>query len=394
MANVLVTGGAGYVGSHACKAIRQAGFTPVAFDSLSTGWAEAVRYGPLFKGDLLNPAEVAAAFEIYQPVAVMHFAALSLVGEAMKDPGKYWRMNVCGALNLVEAAVAAGCRNFVFSSTCAVYGEHHGAALDETSEQRPINAYGASKRAIEDMLSNFRASHGLRHVIFRYFNVAGADPDGEIGEKHVPETHLIPLVLQAAYSQRGSLTVFGSDYPTPDGTCVRDYVHVCDLAEAHVAGLRWLLGGGDCQVFNLGAGRGYSVREVIEAARELTGMDVPVQEAPRRGGDAPSLVSSSERAQRVLNWKPARSSLMQMLADATRWHLSMNGASVMPDAPSPQSPATLRQVIASHGDDAPAPVLSAAPPPSHGSVSLGSELLRDVVSLGTEPQVQVRERDL
>jgi UDP-glucose 4-epimerase len=324
MTHILVTGGAGYIGSHACKALMDAGFTPVAFDNLSTGWAESVRFGPFVQGDLLNPADIAAAFQRYRPAAVMHFAALSLVGDSMRDPGRYWRANVNGALNLIEAARAAGCANIVFSSTCAVYGEHDGGTLDEATEQRPINAYGASKRAIEGMLRDFEAAHGLRHVIFRYFNVAGADPQGEIGERHEPETHLIPLVLEAAAGHRPALTMFGTDYPTPDGTCIRDYVHVCDIVDAHLLGLRRLLKGGTSEVFNLGTGHGYSVREVIEAARAVTGRDIPVIEAPRRAGDATRLVSGSERASRVLGWQPSRSSLPTLIDDAWRWHRKQN----------------------------------------------------------------------
>lgn len=319
MDHVLVTGGAGYIGSHACKALALAGFVPVAFDDLSTGWAEAVKYGPLVQADLADRAALDAAFARYRPVAVMHFAALSLVGESMLDPGRYWRVNVLGALNLIEASVASGCMNFVFSSTCAVYGDHHTAVLDEDAAQHPINAYGASKRAIEEMLHNFAASHGLAHVVFRYFNVAGADPDGELGEQHVPETHLIPLLLDAIAGRRAALTVFGSDYPTRDGSCVRDYVHVTDLVAAHVKGLRWLLEGKGSRVFNLGTGRGFSVREVIAASQSVTNRPVPIVEGGRRAGDAATLVSSSSRAQEELGWVPTRSSLPQMIGDAFAW---------------------------------------------------------------------------
>ena len=316
---VLVTGGAGYIGAHACKALARAGFEPVAFDNLSTGWAEAVRFGPLVTGDLADRAALDQAFAQYRPVAVMHFAALSLVGDAMADPGRYWRANVMGALNLVEAAVAAGCLNFVFSSTCATYGDHDGVMLDEATPQRPINAYGASKRAIEDILANFGTSHGLRQVVFRYFNVAGADPDGEVGEQHRPETHLIPLVLEAVAGTRPHLTLHGTDYPTPDGTCVRDYVHVMDLAEAHVLGLRWLLDGRESRAFNLGSGRGFSVREVVDHARIVTNREVPVVIGPRRAGDAAALVSGSVRAHEELGWEPTRSTLRQMITDAWQW---------------------------------------------------------------------------
>jgi UDP-glucose 4-epimerase len=316
---VLVTAGAGYIGAHACKVLRAQGFVPVAFDNLSTGWAEAVRFGPLVQGDLMDRASIDAAMAAWRPVAILHFAALSLVGESMADPGRYWRVNVTGSLNLIEAAVAAGCRAFVFSSTCATYGNPDGVVLDEDTPQRPINAYGASKLAIEEMLRNFRDSHGLEPVIFRYFNVAGADPEGEIGEQHRPETHLIPLLLEAVAGRRPALTVHGSDYDTPDGTCIRDYVHVMDLAEAHVLGLRRLLDGQGGGVFCLGTGSGFSVREVIAQAGRVTNREVPVIEGPRRPGDAVRLVSGSARAKAELGWEPDRSTLPRMIADAWRW---------------------------------------------------------------------------
>ncbi|MCB6178372.1 UDP-glucose 4-epimerase GalE [Rhodobacter sp. Har01] len=316
---VLVTGGAGYIGAHACKALARAGFVPVVFDNLSTGWAEAVKWGPLVKADLLDRAAVDAALAEHRPVAVMHFAALSLVGVSMQDPGLYWRTNVSGALNLVEACVAAGVKNIVFSSTCATYGDQDGVLLTEDAAQKPINAYGGSKLAIEGILRDFGAAHGLAHVIFRYFNVAGADPEGEVGEQHRPETHLIPLMLDAVAGRRPALTVFGTDYATPDGTCVRDYVHVADLAEAHVLGLRRLLQGRGDGVFCLGSGRGFSVREVIEASRAVTNREVPVVIGARRAGDAASLVCASTRAVSVLGWQPQRSDLRQMIGDAWAW---------------------------------------------------------------------------
>ncbi|NUB46172.1 UDP-glucose 4-epimerase GalE [Fertoebacter nigrum] len=317
--HVLVTGGAGYIGAHACKVLRNAGFVPVAFDNLATGWRGAVKFGPFVQGDLMDRAAIDAALSQYRPVAVMHFAALSLVGVSMQDPGLYWRVNVNGALNLLEATVAAGVKNFVFSSTCATYGDQDGVLLDEDTPQRPINAYGASKLAIEEMLRNFGAAYGLNHVIFRYFNVAGADPDGEVGEQHTPETHLIPLMLDAIEGKRAALTVFGTDYPTPDGTCIRDYVHVMDLAEAHVLGLRRLLDGQGDGVFCLGTGSGFSVREVIEASRAVTNREVPIVLGDRRAGDAVALVSGSARAMRDLGWEPKRSTLPQMIRDAWAW---------------------------------------------------------------------------
>ncbi len=319
MQTVLVTAGAGYICAHACKELARAGFQPIAFDNLATGWAEAVKFGPFVQGDLMNRADLDAAFARYRPIAVMHFAALSLVGDSMTDPGRYWRVNVGSALNLIEAALDAGCLNFVFSSTCATYGDQDGVLLDENTAQRPINFYGASKRAIEDMLNNFSASHGLNRVIFRYFNVAGADPEGEIGEQHRPETHLIPLLLDAIDGRRPALTVFGTDYPTHDGTCVRDYVHVSDLVDAHVLGLGWLLDGKGNAEFNLGSGRGFSVREVIAASTAVTNRTVPVVEGPRRAGDAAALVSGSTRAVEVLGWKPRYPDLADMIRHAHDW---------------------------------------------------------------------------
>lgn len=320
MTNILVTGGAGYIGSHACKALKAAGYTPVTFDNLETGWAEAVKFGPFAQGDLLDRARLDAVFAEYKPAAVMHFAALSQVGEAMKLPGKYWRNNVAGSLNLIEAAVDAGCLDFVFSSTCATYGDHDNVVLDENTPQLPLNAYGASKRAIEDVLRDFGASAGLNAVIFRYFNVAGADPETEVGEFHRPETHLIPLMLDAIDGKRDALTVFGTDYDTPDGTCIRDYVHVCDLVDAHVLGLKWLEDGKGSQIFNLGTGSGFSVMEVIEQSRAVTNRAVPYEIGPRRAGDATKLVSGSTRAESDLGWTPTRSTMNQMIADAWRWH--------------------------------------------------------------------------
>jgi UDP-glucose 4-epimerase len=316
---VLVTGGAGYIGAHACKALARAGFTPVAFDNLSTGWAQAVKWGPLVRGDLMDRASIDAALAEHRPVAVLHFAALSLVGQSMTDPGRYWRVNVGGALNLLEACAAAGIKNFVFSSTCATYGDQDGVLLTEETPQRPINAYGGSKLAIEAMVRDFGAAHGMAHVIFRYFNVAGADPEGDTGEQHTPETHLIPLMLDAVAGKRPALTVFGTDYPTPDGTCVRDYVHVTDLAAAHVLGLQRLLDGKGNGVFCLGTGRGFSVQEVIEASRMVTNREVPVVIGTRRAGDAAALVSSSTLAMQELGWEPHHSTLRQMIGDAWAW---------------------------------------------------------------------------
>lgn len=316
---VLVTGGAGYIGAHACKALKRAGFSPVVFDNLSTGHIEAVKFGPFFQGDLTDRSSVEAAFTEHRPEAVLHFAALSQVGESYTDPALYWRENVLGALNLVEATLGAGIRHFVFSSTCATYGDQDGVLLEEDTPQRPINAYGGSKLAIEQMLADFGA-HGLESVVFRYFNVAGADPDGEVGEDHDPETHLVPLVLDAIARRRGPLTVFGTDYDTPDGTAIRDYVHVSDLADAHVQGLDWLRADKGSRTFCLGTGKSYSVREVIDAAQAVTNAKVPHLEGPRRHGDAVRLICGSKRAREELGWTPKRSDMATMLRDAHRWH--------------------------------------------------------------------------
>lgn len=318
--NILVTGGAGYIGSHACKALAKAGFTPICFDNFSTGWRDAVRFGPSVEGDLTDKASITAAFAEHRPQAVLHFAALSRVDEAMAKPGLYWRNNVVGSLNLIEAAVEHGCLDFVFSSTCATYGDQDGVLLDEDTAQEPLNAYGASKLAVERILHDFGVTHGLRHVIFRYFNVAGADPEAEVGEFHRPETHLIPIVLDAVSGARDGVTVYGTDYPTEDGTCVRDYVHVSDLIDAHILGLRWLLDGKGSDVFNLGTGSGFSVKEVIDAARRVTNQEVPFTVGERRAGDAVKLVSGSQRATDQLHWQPSKSTMPQMIEDAWRWH--------------------------------------------------------------------------
>ena len=321
---VLVTGGAGYIGSHACKVLQQSGFIPVTFDNLVTGWRDAVKFGPFEQGDLLNKRDIDRVFEKHSPVAVMHFAALSQVGESIQKPGLYWHNNVMGSLNLIQTAVEHDCMDFVFSSTCATYGEQDGVVLDEDSMQHPINAYGTSKRAVENILADYQATYGLNQVIFRYFNVAGADPEAEIGEFHKPETHLIPLILDAVTGKRDALTIFGTDYDTPDGTCIRDYVHVCDLVEAHLLGLNWLQEGRGSRIFNLGTGDGFSVLQVVRHAEQVTKMPVPIRKGARRLGDCTKLLSGSSRAVSELGWSATRSNMKQMITDAWRWH--QNGA--------------------------------------------------------------------
>lgn len=322
MSYIIVTGGAGYIGAHACKALRSLGYIPVTFDNLQTGWRDAVKFGPFEKGDLRNTDEIDRVMAKYSPVAVMHFAALSQVNESVIEPGIYWQNNVLGSLNLIQSAVRHNCLNFVFSSTCATYGEQDNVVLTESCEQKPLNAYGASKLAVENMLANYEAAYGIEHVIFRYFNVAGADPEGEIGELHLPETHLIPLILDAIDGKRDALTIFGTDYDTEDGTCIRDYVHVCDLVDAHILGLKWLQNGKGSRIFNLGTGDGFSVREVVEQAKHVTNRLVPTLEGERRSGDCAKLVSGSSRAAIELGWSANRSNLKQMITDAWRWHQS------------------------------------------------------------------------
>lgn len=319
---ILVSGGAGYIGSHACQALAAAGYVPISFDNLSTGHREAVKFGPFFEGDLTNPTDVESVFEIYRPMAVMHFAAFSQVNESMKNPGLYWKNNVLGSLNLIQSAVNYDCENFVFSSTCATFGDQDNVVLDENSNQEPINAYGASKRAAEDILANFGKRFSLKYVILRYFNVAGADPSGVIGEFHQPETHLIPILIDVLTGGRDAITIHGTDYDTPDGTCIRDYVHVSDLIDAHLLGLEWLLSGNQSRSFNLGTGKGFSVREVVNHLMYLTNSSMKVVEGPRRPGDCSKLVSGSHRAKQELGWTPIRSNLDNMLMDAMRWHKS------------------------------------------------------------------------
>ena len=320
MSAILVTGGAGYVGSHACKALAAAGYTPVAYDNLGRGHRELVRWGPLEVGDLADRARLDEVFARHRPEAVMHFAAFAYVGESVQDPALYYRNNVGGTLELVEATRRAGVNALVFSSTCATYGVPERMPIDEDTPQRPINPYGATKLAIERMLADYGAAYGLRSASLRYFNAAGCDPDGETGELHDPETHVIPRVLMAAAGEIEHVEVFGTDYPTPDGTCLRDYIHVADLARGHVQALDYLQRGGATTGVNLGTGRGFSVREVIAAAEQVTGRRIPVREAPRRPGDPPVLVADPARARALLGFAPRYTELAPMVATAWRWH--------------------------------------------------------------------------
>ena len=320
MQTVLVTGGAGYIGSHACKALAHAGYLPVSYDSLEHGHAEAVRWGPLEQGNIADRARLDEVITRHRPLAVMHFAAYAYVGESVSDPGKYYRNNVAGSLTLLEALRDHGIAACIFSSTCATYGVPQRLPLTEDHPQQPINPYGASKLMVERMLGDFDAAHGLRSISLRYFNAAGADPEGETGESHDPETHLIPLVLDAAAGTRPSVTVYGSDYDTADGTCIRDYIHVSDLADAHVLAMRALLDGAKTTAYNLGNGAGFSVREVIDCARRVTGRDIAVAEGARRPGDPAVLVGDAHRIRTELGWSPRLADLEAIIATAWRWH--------------------------------------------------------------------------
>lgn len=325
MKRILVTGGAGYVGSHCVKRAAEAGYQCVVFDSLVHGHREFVRWGPLVEGDIRNRAQIEDALVAHRIDAVMHFAALAYVGQSVTDPAAYYDVNVRGTLTLLDAMRRTGINHLVLSSSCAVYGEPAQMPISETTVPAPINPYGYTKLVCERMIEDYGRAYGLRSVRLRYFNAAGADQQAEIGEHHDPETHLIPLVLDAAAGRRPAISVFGTDYPTPDGTCVRDYVHVADLATAHVAALAHLAAGGEDISVNLGTGRGVSVGELIAACRRVTGRSIAVQQSPRRPGDPAVLVAARGRAGEVLGWQPVRSDLETIIADAWRWHCKRFG---------------------------------------------------------------------
>jgi UDP-arabinose 4-epimerase len=320
MGRILITGGAGYVGSHCAKALAAAKHEGIIFDNFLYGHREFVRWGPLIKGDVRDGAALDAAFSAYRFDAVMHFAALAYVGESVIAPGRYYDVNVHGTRTLLDAMVRAGVSSIVFSSSCAIYGASDNVPISEYTAPNPINPYGFSKLVCERMMGDFGRAHGMKSARLRYFNAAGADPAAEIGEDHDPEAHLIPLVLDAASGRRPDVTVFGTDYPTPDGTAVRDYVHVEDLARAHVLALQHLLDNGDTIAVNLGTGRGVSVRQVVDTARRITGRKIVARDASRRPGDPPVLVADPRRASEVLGWTPQYSDLAAIIADAWRWH--------------------------------------------------------------------------
>lgn len=323
MSTILVTGGAGYIGSHTVLALQQAGYSVVILDNLVYGHqdlVEKVLQVELIKGDVGDRTLLDKIFAKHHIEAVIHFAAYAYVGESVSHPAKYYRNNLVNTLTLLEAMLQAEVKNIVFSSTCATYGVPQQIPIPENHPQNPINPYGATKLMVERLLSDFDQAYGLRSVRFRYFNAAGADPQGRLGEDHDPETHLIPLVLLTALGRRDHISIFGTDYDTPDGTCIRDYIHVSDLAQAHVQGLDYLLKGGKTEIFNLGNGSGFSVQEVIDAAKTVTDRPIKVVQEKRRPGDPPILVGSADKAREILDWKPAYSELEVILEHAWRWH--------------------------------------------------------------------------
>lgn len=326
---ILVTGGAGYIGSHTVQALKQAGYEVVILDNLVYGHrdlVEQVLQVELIEGNTNDRDLLDNLFKSREIAAVMHFSAYAYVGESVSNPAKYYRNNVIGTITLLEAMLAAEVKKFVFSSTCATYGVPEVVPIPEDHPQNPINPYGATKLMVERILSDFSQAYDFKSVRFRYFNAAGADPNGLLGEDHNPETHLIPLVLQTALGKRESISIFGSDYPTADGTCVRDYIHVSDLADAHVLGLEYLLKGGDSAFFNLGNGNGFSVKEVIETARLVTGKDIKAVECDRRPGDPPALIGSAEKARKILDWQPQYTNLKDIIIHAWEWHKKRHGS--------------------------------------------------------------------
>jgi UDP-glucose-4-epimerase GalE len=317
---ILVTGGAGYVGAHACKALRHAGYTPVVLDNLSTGHKGFVRWGPFVPGDIRDTDAVHHTIGAYHIEAVLHFAASAYVGESVADPQKYYENNVGGSLSLLHAMLEAGCRTLVFSSTCAIYGEPAEIPISETTPQNPVNPYGASKAMVERILCDYQWAREIRAIALRYFNASGADPECELGELRDPETHLIPRAMMAIQGHISDFAVFGTDYPTPDGTAIRDYIHVSDLAEAHVAAVRRLLAGKNGGAFNLGTGCGYSVKQVLDTIAAETGESLPISTAPRRPGDPPVLVADAALSRRELGFTPRLSDLKTIVGTAWAWH--------------------------------------------------------------------------
>jgi UDP-glucose 4-epimerase len=317
---ILIVGGAGYIGAHVNKELNRQGYETIVFDNLSFGHRNFIKWGNFQEGDLGNIDDIRTVFKKYSVEAVMHFAAFTYVGESVENPQKYYLNNLRNTLNLLQVMLEEGVEYFVFSSTCATYGEPQEIPITEDHPQKPISPYGKGKYMVEQILEDYSRAYGLKYASLRYFNAAGADPDGEIGEQHDPETHLIPLILDAASGKRKNIQIFGSDYPTPDGTCIRDYIHVMDLAFAHIKALKYLQDGNESDVFNLGNGQGFSVKEVIETSKKITRKDIATEEVERRPGDPPVLVGSSTKAQKILNWQPKYPDLESIIETAWMWH--------------------------------------------------------------------------
>jgi len=320
MGTILITGGAGYIGSHACKSLALAGYEPIAYDNLSLGHRWAVKWGPFEEGDIADRDKIDAVIKKYKPEAVIHFAAYAYVGESMNDPGKYYRNNVAGTLTLLESMRDHQIDKIIFSSTCATYGSPKEIPILENHAQHPINPYGRSKLMIEQMLKDFDLAHGIKYISLRYFNAAGADPEGEIGEKHDPETHLIPLILDVALGRKNHVEIFGTDYNTSDGTCIRDFIHVSDLADAHLLSLKYLINHKRSNIFNLGNNNGFSVKEVIRTAENVCGKKIPSVPLKKRPGDPPVLVGSAKKAQKLLKWSPNHPELESIINTAFNWN--------------------------------------------------------------------------
>jgi UDP-glucose 4-epimerase len=316
---ILIAGGAGYIGSHANKILNKRGFETVVYDNLSRGHREFAKWGQFVLGDVADKDQLRHCFKTYPIEAVMHYCAFCYVGESVDHPSEYYRNNVINTLNLLDVMVECGVKYFIFSSTCATYGNPLQIPMTEEHSQKPINPYGKSKLMVEQILKDYDAAYGIRHVCLRYFNAAGADPEGEIGEWHEPEPHLIPLALQVAAEQREHIQIYGTDYETPDGTCIRDYIHVNDLAAAHILALEYLQSGAPSDAFNLGNNNGFSVKEVIQSVGSVTGKTIKVVEAERRPGDPPILVGSAEKARQILGWQPQYTSLAEIIKTAWHW---------------------------------------------------------------------------
>ncbi|HIJ55597.1 MAG TPA: UDP-glucose 4-epimerase GalE [Deltaproteobacteria bacterium] len=320
MKKILVVGGAGYIGSHMCKRLSKRGYLPIVLDNLSRGHEKAVKWGPFIEGSISDRNILKRVFSEHRIDAVMHYAAYCYVGESVTDPSIYYQNNLADTICLLSVMVEAEVKNFVFSSSCAVYGEPEEIPITENHPRNPVNPYGRTKYMVEQVLNDFRTAYGVESVSLRYFNAAGADPEGELGEDHNPETHLIPLTIQAAMGQRGEIRIFGDDYPTPDGTCIRDFIHVDDLAESHLRALERLLNGKGSGTYNLGNGVGYSVREVIDITRRITGKPIKNRVVNRRAGDPAALVGSSDKAKNELGWEPRFPDLVSIVETAWNWH--------------------------------------------------------------------------